>query len=177
MKILKSFFKKYWLLLLALVLYYGVPMVLKDTIEQKEGIFSFWDFVEMLILLPPMYLCVEIINVWVKRETMMKLLGKEAGIRGALIAFFLGTFGVGPLYMTFPIMGMMSKKGARKRNLFIFMGAWSTTKITQIAVEFSSLGVKYTILRLTLNIISIYVMAVLLEFVVEKEKDWDIKKL
>lgn len=177
MKRVIKYITKYRLLLLALILYFGVPLVLQGTVEKGESMLTFGDCIEMLALLPPMYLCVEIINVWVKRETMIKLLGREAGIRGVFIAFFLGTFGVGPLYMTFPIMGMMAKKGARMRNLFIFMGAWSTTKITQIAVEFGSLGVKYTLLRLTLNVISIYVMAVLLELVVEKDKNWEIKKL
>lgn len=177
MKKILKFLLKYKLLWLALLLYFGVPVVLDGVVEKRESMLTFWDCVEMLALLPPMYLCVEIINVWVKRETMIKLLGREAGIRGIFIAFFLGTFGVGPLYMTFPIMAMMAKKGARMRNLFIFMGAWSTTKITQIAVEFSSLGVKYTLLRLTLNVINIYIMAVLLELIVEKEKNWEIKKL
>lgn len=174
MKKEKSILKKYISVLLMLFIYIILYLSDNDRIRDKQ-LFTIWEFAGMLSLLFPTYLLVNMLDVWVKKETMIKLIGKGSGFKGIVISFFLGTIGVGPLYMTFPIMALLLKKGASKRNTFIFMGSWSSTKITQIMFEIDSLGIRYTVFRLVLNIISICIMAVILEHIVEKDKDWEIK--
>lgn len=118
--------------------------------------------VEMLSFLPPIFVLLGLLDVWVDRETMMKYMGEKSGLRGMLLAFILGSAAAGPLYAAFPMSGVMMKKGASLLNVFIFIGAWSTTKIPLIMFETATLGFQFMLMRLMLNIIGILLIAVIL---------------
>ena len=77
--------------------------------------------------------------------------------------FLLGSAAAGPLYAAFPFAGVLLKKGVRLRNVFVFIGAWSTTKIPLLLFEAASLGWQYTLLRLGCNLVGILLIALLLE--------------
>ena len=128
-----------------------------------------WDSVlEMLSLLPPIFTLLGLLDVWVDRETMMKYMGGNSGLRGSLLAFALGFAAAGPLYVAFPMAGVLIKKGARMLNVFIFVGAWSTTRITLIMFETATLGFRFMALRLAFNIAGIVIIARILEIEARK---------
>ena len=54
---------------------------------------------EMLSVIPPIFILLGLLNVWVQRETMIKLMGEKSGILGILIAFFLGSAAAGPFML------------------------------------------------------------------------------
>ncbi len=172
---IKTFIKKYLALFIVIALYLFLMLINGDS-KKNDDVFTIWDLVEMVLLLPPTYLLVSLLDVWIERKTMMKLIGKDSGLRGVFISFFMGSIGIGPLYMAFPIMEMLLKKGASVRNGFIFLGAWATTKVTQIFFEVNSLGFKYTIVRLFLNVASILVISEIINWTVSKENEWTINK-
>ncbi|MDD3290115.1 MAG: permease [Eubacteriales bacterium] len=118
---------------------------------------------EMLSILPPIFLLLGLMDVWIPRETMMKYMGRDAGLRGGLLAFTMGSAAAGPLYAAFPVSGMLLKKGVTLSNVFIFIGAWSTTKIPMLLFEASSLGWKFTAIRLLCSIAGILMISFLLE--------------
>ena len=70
-------------------------------------------------------------------------------MRGGLLAFVPGAAAAGPLYAAFPIAAVLIKKGAKLTNVFIFLGAWSTTKIPMLLFETANLGARYMLLRNT----------------------------
>lgn len=117
------------------------------------------NILEMLLFLPPIFILLGLLDAWVDRETMMKYMGDHAGIRGNLLAFILGSAAAGPLYAAFPMAGVMLKKGAGMMNIFIFIGAWSTTKVPLIMFETATLGFRFMILRLGFNIVGILAIA------------------
>jgi len=110
---------------------------------------------EMVSIVVPIFILLGLLDVWVKRETMIKYMGEKSGFKGVLIAFFLGSAAAGPLYAAFPVAGLMLKKGCRLSNAFIMIGAWSTTKIPLILFEASSMGLEFMLLRLGLDLIGI----------------------
>ena len=59
--------------------------------------------------------------------------------------------------------GVMMKKGASMLNVFIFIGAWSTTKIPLIMFETATLGFRFMALRLVFNLVGIFLIAFILE--------------
>jgi Predicted permeases len=118
---------------------------------------------EMLSFLPPIFVLLGLLDVWVNRETMMKYMGDKSGLRGVLLAFTLGSAAAGPLYAAFPMAGVMIKKGARLQNVFIFIGAWATTKIPLIMFETATLGFRFMALRLVFNIVGIVIIAKILD--------------
>lgn len=132
---------------------------------------------EMALLLPPIFILLGLLDVWVPRSAMVKFMGKDAGLLGWGTAFFLGSAAAGPLYAAFPIAAMLLKKGAALKYVFIFLGAWSTTKIPQLLFEVSNLGFAFTALQLALNIAGITIMAFALERMLNsEEKEAIIKK-
>jgi uncharacterized membrane protein YraQ (UPF0718 family) len=110
---------------------------------------------EMLLVLPPIFILMGLLDVWVKRETMIVWMGDKSGLKGMLLAFLLGSAAAGPLYAAFPITYMMAKKGVSVTNILVFLGAWSTLKIPMLLFEFSNLGIKFTLIRMLFNIVAI----------------------
>jgi len=119
-------------------------------------------FSEMLGVLPPIFVLLGLLDVWVPRETMVRLVGERSGVSGALISVVLGAAAAGPLYAAFPVVSTMARKGAGFFNLLILLGAWSTLKIPQFLFEVSALGFAFAITRWAVNIIGIIVMAAII---------------
>jgi uncharacterized membrane protein YraQ (UPF0718 family) len=94
---------------------------------------------------------------------MAKYMGEKSGIIGILLAFFIGSAAAGPLYAAFPVAGVLLKKGSKLSNVFIMIGAWSTTKIPMILFEASAMGLKFMLLRLGLDVIGIAAIAYVTE--------------
>lgn len=118
---------------------------------------------EMASVLPPIFILLGLLDVWVERETMVRYMGDGSGARGAFVAFLLGAAAAGPLYAAFPIAAMLLKKGAKLSNVFLFIGTWSTTKIPMLLFEATSLGVPYMLLRFGCNLVGIVLIAWVLE--------------
>lgn len=90
-------------------------------------------------------------------------MGKDAGIKGGMFAFALGSFSSGPLYASFPVAMVFLKKGVSLTNIFIFLGAWSTTKIPMMLFEITQLGSKFALIRFGLNLVAIILLAAIME--------------
>lgn len=128
---------------------------------------------EMLSVIPPIFILLGLLDVWVQRDTMIKLMGEKSGFIGILIAFFLGSAAAGPLYAAFPIAGVLLKKGSKLSNVLIFIGAWSTTKIPMLLFETTSMGWKFMLTRFLIDIPGIALIA----FVTEKLLKAEDKKI
>jgi uncharacterized membrane protein YraQ (UPF0718 family) len=154
----KPFLKRYGAFFLLLVAGVITGLVLPDlglaALDNTLGSFK-----EMLSVLPPIFILLGLLDVWVDRATMMKYTGKGSGFKGVLIAFLLGSAAAGPLYAAFPFAAVMLKKGTSFMNVLIFVGAWSTTKIPLLAFEASSMGPVFTLVRLALSLIGIPLIA------------------
>ncbi|AOY75694.1 permease [Clostridium formicaceticum] len=135
------------------------------------GIATF-SFKEMAMIVPPVFLLLGLLDVWVPKELMIKYMGEDSGIKGTALAFLMGSAAAGPLYAAFPAVLILIKKGAGFKNILVFIGAWSTTKIPTLLFEISALGKDFALTRLMINIPGIIIMAHLLNyFVASREKE------
>ena len=119
---------------------------------------------EMILIIPPIFILLGLLDIWVPKEMMIKYMGKESGIKGIVLSIFIGSAAAGPLYGAFPVAVILMKKGAKFSNVLLFLGAWSTTKIPMVLFEVGALGVRFAITRLVLSLIGIFIIA----YVVEK---------
>lgn len=124
---------------------------------------------EMLSVIPPIFILLGLLDVWVQKDTMVRYMGEHSGFLGAAIAFLLGSAAAGPLYAAFPVAVVLLKKGSKFSNVLIFIGAWSTTKIPQLLFEATSLGWKFTLLRLAADILGIGLIAFITEKLLTRE--------
>ncbi len=123
-----------------------------------------WEFFkEMAFMLPAVLLLMGLFGVWVDRRMVVKYLGEGSGIGGLLLAILLGTLPTGPLYIAFPLAGMLLKKGARVANVMIFLSAWACIKLPLELMELRFLGWEFTVLRLGLTVALIIPMGLLAE--------------
>ena len=103
---------------------------------------------EMLLVLPPIFVLLGLLDVWVPRETMIKFMGEKSGIIGVLLSIILGSAAAGPLYAAFPIAAVFMRKGVKFSNILIFMGPGPLQKIPMLLFELASMGTKFTLTRL-----------------------------
>jgi len=126
----------------------------------------------MLEIIPPIFILLGLFDVWVPREVIIRLMGPGSGIKGGILGFFLGSAAAGPLYGAFPIVAVLMKKGASFSNILIFIGAWSTTKIPMFLFELNSLGYRFALSRLAIDIAGILTIAAVMNFLIpQSEKD------
>jgi uncharacterized membrane protein YraQ (UPF0718 family) len=155
---MKKILKRYQLFLILL----GCLCLLlfaKPAIGTKAILLTLSSFKEMILLLPPIFVLLGLLDVWVPREIMIRWMGPGSGIKGVLLAIFIGSAAAGPLYGAFPIAAVFMKKGVSFSNILIFLGAWSTTKIPMFLFEMGSMGSKFAFTRLAIDIPGIIIIA------------------
>ncbi|WP_053228333.1 permease [Spirochaeta cellobiosiphila] len=119
-----------------------------------QGVFQFW---EMLKVLPPIFILIGLLDVWVPRETMIKIMGKESGLLGISIAFLFGTFSAGPLVAAFPVAALMLNKGARYSNVIFFLTIWASAKLPILVFQSSTMGLGFTVVT-NITLIIVYLI-------------------
>jgi len=156
------------LTLLALAVIFAVNLAMGLKAMSVIG----FSFKEMLLVIPPIFILLGFLDVWVPRETMVHFMGEGSGLLGVALAIFLGSAAAGPLYGAFPVAAVFIKKGASFRNVVIFIGAWSTTKIPMLLFEISALGAKFAVTRLIIDIPGIFLIGWALEKLLgQREKE------
>jgi uncharacterized membrane protein YraQ (UPF0718 family) len=165
---IKIFLKQYLFFLITLVLL-GLMFIFKFDAGLRATDVIIFSFKEMLLVLPPIFILIGLLDVWVPSATMIKYMGEGSGFKGILLAFFFGTVAAGPLYGAFPVAAVFMKKRVKFSNIIILMGAWSTTKIPMILFEISSLGFKFALSRLAINILVIIIIAYVMGAIIKKE--------
>ena len=120
-------------------------------------------FFEMLGILPSILILLGLLDAWVPKKIIERLLGKDSGISGVGIAILTGTAAAGPLYIAFPVAASLLKKGARISNVAIFLCSWAAIKIPMLMFETKFLGFKFSMLRLILTIPSAILIGLIME--------------
>ncbi|MCX7827803.1 MAG: permease [Thermanaerothrix sp.] len=138
--------------------------IYKPSIGASALRLSAQNLLEMLSVIPPIFVLLGLLDVWVDRSTMIRFTGHGSGLRGVLVSFLLGSAAAGPLYAAFPVAEVMMAKGASLFNVLVFLGAWSTTKVPLLMFEMANLGYKFALVRLAMSVAGIVLMARLISF-------------
>ncbi|PFO80044.1 hypothetical protein COJ77_18855 [Bacillus cereus] len=152
-------YRFFFILLLGLIILTFINQPLGWNALQLTG----KSILDMLFLLPPVLLFVGLLDQWVKKETLIKYMGKKSGIYGILFSLLLGGIAAGPLYVAFPIAALLLKKGASIRYIVFFLGVWTTAKLPVIVYEFSSFGAKFTLIHICFGLLFFYLIGIIYE--------------
>jgi uncharacterized membrane protein YraQ (UPF0718 family) len=166
---LKKIIKRYRVFLLVTAAMVALT-VINNEIGLKAFSISAYQFLEMLLVIPPVFILLGLLDVWVPRETMIKFMGEGSGIKGVILAITIGSAAAGPLYGAFPVAAVFMKKGVKFSNILIFIGAWSTTKVPMLLFEIQALGLRFAITRLLIDIPGIILIALLLSKMLSKSE-------
>lgn len=125
---------------------------------------------EMLMIMPVIFILTALLDMWVPKEKIVKLLGKGAKGKGIFLAFVVGSISAGPIYAAFPMCVMLHKKGASIRNIIIILSSWAVIKVPMLINEVKFLGLKFMIIRWALTILAIIIFSWIAAKII-KEKD------
>jgi len=164
-KLLKRY--KYFI---GMIIAVGILTIFNFDLGIKSFSIAAYSFKEMALVIPPVFVLLGLLDVWVPRETMMKYMGEGSGFIGIILSIIIGSAAAGPLYGAFPVAAVFMKKGVKFSNVLIFIGAWSTTKIPMLLFEISALGSKFAITRLLIDIPGIIIIAYLLSALLSKDE-------
>ncbi len=164
---IKKLVKRYIFFITALLITIMIT-VFNDDIGLRSFNIAFSSFKQMISVVPPIMIILGLIDVWIPRESMMKYMGDDSGIKGISLAILIGSIAAGPMYAAFPFTKVLLKKGVRFSNIIIFMNAWCVTKISTLMFEVSSLGYKFTLSRLLIDIPGVIIMGYLVHALMPK---------
>ncbi len=162
-------FKKFILFIIALTALIAVLIINLKTGLRALNVIGF-SFKEMALVLPPLFILLGLLDVWVPKEKMMRYMGEGSGIKGIILAIIIGSVAAGPLYAAFPVAAALMRKGVKFTNILIFIGAWSTTKVPMLLFEISALGARFAMTRLAIDIFGIIIIAYVLYIIVSKRE-------
>ena len=126
-------------------------------------------FIEMVSFIPLLFILIGLFDAWFPKETIEKQIGHKSGIKGILLVILLAMLQAGPLYGAFPVAYILYKKGASVKNIFIYLGAFSSMKIPMLGIEMGYLGIKFTILRTLISLPLFILVGYIMEKFVGKE--------
>jgi uncharacterized membrane protein YraQ (UPF0718 family) len=118
---------------------------------------------EMAGILPAMFILVGLFEVWVPRASIEHFLGREAGWKAVPWLIVLATVQAGPLYGAFPVAVGLARKGCSARNVFIYLGAFSSLKIPLLAFEVGFLGWQFSLARVLISLPAFIFVGVLVD--------------
>lgn len=124
-------------------------------------------FVSVLLLVAAVMGLSGLIQAWISREAVSRLLGHEGGIRALLIAVLCGMVLIGPAYILFPLLMSIRRQGARWAVIGTVLAAYAI-KIPMVPLEFSFLGWKFSLLRSLLTLFTAIPIGLAVERIMER---------
>ena len=161
--------KRYRFFLATVAVTLGIFLVNRP-LGTKATQVTLFSFKEMALVIPPVFVLLGLLDVWVPKQMMMRLMGEKSGLLGIVLAIILGSVAAGPLYGAFPVAAVFMRKGVKFVNILIFIGAWSTTKIPMLLFEMSALGARFALTRLAVDIPGIILIGYILQAVMPRKE-------
>lgn len=125
--------------------------------------------IEMLEIMPAVFIVMGLVEVWVSRDTILGIFGKGAGLKGRLASVLVGSFSAGPIYAAFPVCYTLLKKGSAVSNIVIILSAWAVVKAPMLIVESQFMGIPFMLVRYLFTVPAIIMIGVITGKVISKE--------
>lgn len=165
---MKKIIKKQKFLLIVLIINL-VVLIVFPYVGRKSIIFTEKNFINFLFILTPIFICIGLLDVWVEREIMIRIMGEKSGIRGIFVSFLFGVLTAVPLYALLPVAGMLLKKGSKISNVLIFICSCTSIRIPLLLFEVSSMGWKFTAARFIVNLFVVLIIAFVIDRILTDE--------
>ncbi len=121
-------------------------------------------FVGVLPIIVAVFASLGLFNVWVDKRKVAEALGERSGFAAIVMASLAGTIIVGPVYVIFPLMKALRQHGARWAVIGTVLAAWAV-KIPMVPMEMGMLGIRFSLARIVLVVLSAVPIGLLLEFI------------
>ncbi len=125
----------------------GLPLLREGL---GEGGLLLWRFGRLIAV---SFLAAGLAQVLVPREWVEGALGREAGVRGILIASAAGIVTPAGPFVSMPIAAVLLRSGASPAAVVAFLSAWSLLALHRlVAWEIPILGARFALLRYVVSL-------------------------
>jgi uncharacterized membrane protein YraQ (UPF0718 family) len=166
---MKVMLRSQWLLLITAGLYLWAFQVSPQRAWQALEVGS-TTFASVLLLIAAVFGLVGILQVWISRDLIVRLLGREGGVKGLLIAALCGTLLIGPAYIIFPLLMSLQRQGARWAVIVIVLSSYAV-KLQMIPFEVEFLGWPFSLGRSLLTVALAIPAGLLVEALMPEERE------
>lgn len=170
---MKTIIKQYFI---SLVICIAIVILLfvRPNIGREACISTFKTLKNFLLTIPPIFIVIGLLDVWVDKEHMIKAMGENSGGRGLLIAFAFGVITAVPIYALLPIAGLLLKKECKLGNVLIFTCSCVSIRIPLLLFEVTSLGWRFTLTRFLCNVVVVLLIAWFIEKIIPNNEKKEI---
>ena len=148
MKIINKILEKIsfqWIFLIIVLVVYLILLFANLNIGQ-EVFFQFLFLIQKII---PVFALVFVLiffsNLFLSTEKVLKFVGKSAGFKGWLVSILGGILSTGPIYMWYPLLSDLKKKGMRDGFIAAFLYN-RAVKIPLLPMMIYYFGLSFTII-------------------------------
>jgi len=130
----------------------------------------------MITFIPFLFIIIGLFDVWFPKEKIEKHIGQESGMKGIFLVIILAMLQAGPLYGAFPVAYILYKKGASIKNIFIYLGAFSSLKLPMLGIEIGYLGINFTLARTLVSLPLFIAVGYLMEWYL-RNKNFEVNQV
>jgi uncharacterized membrane protein YraQ (UPF0718 family) len=143
-----------------------VSLILSLFFDKNKTILGVKKGIKMFIgLLPAILNVLILVSVFlylVPKEALSNLLGKNSGVTGFVIAALLGSVSLIPMYITYPLAGILLKSGVSYRVLAVFITTLMMVGVLTLPLESKYFGWKVAVLRNVLSFIGAIIIGLII---------------
>lgn len=144
-------FTSQWLVSMTLILYLWAGWARPDrafhALKSGGSI-----LISVVLLIAAVMGLVGLVQVWISRDAVARLLGDDSGPQALIIAAVCGTLLIGPPYIIFPLLMTIRQQGARWAVVTIVLAAYAV-KLPMIPLEVGFLGWPFSLGRSCLTLL------------------------
>jgi len=156
-----------WYFLIGVILFYTIVSLLN--IDKFKDAFNF--FIDIIIKIIPIliiiFISMGLINYFVKNKTLVKLMGNKSGMIGWIIAIITGILSSGPIYMWYPLLADLNKKGVKPGLIAVFLYN-RAVKLPLLPIIIMYFGLKFTIILTIIMIITSIFQGIIIDKLIKK---------
>lgn len=142
-----------------IIVTYGILLISRPDLGLAGVQNSGYYIKEMLMIMPVIFVLTALLDTWVPKETIIKVLGRQAKTKGVVLSFLLGSISAGPIYAAFPFCVMLHNKGASIKNIVIILSSWAVIKLPMLLNEAKFLGFRFMLFRWVITVFAILIFA------------------
>ncbi len=110
-----------WWFLLGVILIYLLVGIFRLDVVVASLKFFLLIIKKIILIFVFVFVLMVLINYFISSKKLMKYFGKKAGLKGWIISIVSGLISTGPMYMWYPLLSQMKKKGVKNRFVVAFL--------------------------------------------------------
>jgi len=145
-----------WIFMILSMILFLVVLLLNKQKGMETATYFYHLALEILPFLVVVFVLMVLINIFLKTKTLIKYMGKDSGLKGWIVVIIAGIISIGAIYMWFPLLEDMQKKGVKPGLIATFLYNRGI-KLHWLPLMGLYFGVKYMVV-LTIVIILISIL-------------------